>query len=288
MIEFTLSFEGNDADGHELDFYDAAQAMIGFQRSLAITTHLVLNGKVITQAPALKNAQIMAAPPEEGSWKITALIATTLYGISTAPKDTPLGHLVHSAYDYIVSESLGFHVDYDKSLGQQYEHIRSGKSGTKLPILNQSQFDSAIEKCESALKDMHRPIVKSETASQAKIYFRSASAEVPFEHRLDRKSYEYITRTELDEKTSEIVGRVSSYNMNTFKGRIFVPEERRPIPFHLADNAKGTSSIVKIVRSLSLNATDRFVEGAELRCVVYKNRNTTGKLKGYSILEVRG
>jgi len=48
MVEFSLSFEGDRADRHELDFYDAAQAMLGFQRSLAITTHLVLNGKVIT------------------------------------------------------------------------------------------------------------------------------------------------------------------------------------------------------------------------------------------------
>ena len=75
MIGFTLSFEGNDADNYQLDFYDAAQAMIGFQRSLAITSHLVLNGEVITQAPSLKGARIIAVPPEEGSWKILALLS---------------------------------------------------------------------------------------------------------------------------------------------------------------------------------------------------------------------
>jgi len=74
MISFTLSFEGRDTDRHEIDFYDVAQALIGFQRSLAITTHLVLNGEVITQAPSLKNARVFATPPEEGSWKILATI----------------------------------------------------------------------------------------------------------------------------------------------------------------------------------------------------------------------
>jgi len=70
MVGFTLSFEGSDANNHQLDLYDAAQAMIGFQRSLAITTNLIINGEVITQAPSLRNARIISTPPEEGSWKI--------------------------------------------------------------------------------------------------------------------------------------------------------------------------------------------------------------------------
>lgn len=88
MIEIALSFEGNEADSNELDLYDAAQAMMGFQRSLALTTHLLLNGKVITKAPFLKNAQIFSTPPEEGSWKMTAIIATSIFSLATAPKDS--------------------------------------------------------------------------------------------------------------------------------------------------------------------------------------------------------
>ena len=34
MIEFAFNFKGSDADNHRLDLYDAAQAMLGFQRSL--------------------------------------------------------------------------------------------------------------------------------------------------------------------------------------------------------------------------------------------------------------
>ena len=113
-VSFTLSYEGKSADRHEIDLYDVAQALMGFQRSIALTTHLVLNDKIITKAPYLKGAKIYALPPEEGSWSIKAgvLIAgisTAGYQLGTAPKDTPLGHLVHSAYDYVISESLGFH-----------------------------------------------------------------------------------------------------------------------------------------------------------------------------------
>jgi len=69
-ITFTLSYEGGLARRRQIDFYDAAYALIGFQRSLAITTHFVINGTVITQAPSLKGAQILALPPEEGSWRL--------------------------------------------------------------------------------------------------------------------------------------------------------------------------------------------------------------------------
>jgi len=47
---FTLSYEGSSADDHQLDFYDAAQGLISFQRTLALTIHLVVNNEIIIQA----------------------------------------------------------------------------------------------------------------------------------------------------------------------------------------------------------------------------------------------
>lgn len=82
LLQFTLSFSGELADEHRIDLYDVSQAIIGFQRSVALTTHLVLNQKIITQAPSLKGAEILAFPPTDGSWKInTAVILTSLYGL---------------------------------------------------------------------------------------------------------------------------------------------------------------------------------------------------------------
>ena len=50
MATFTLSYVGSEASHAEIDFYDVARAMLGFQRSLALTVHLVQNGEIITQA----------------------------------------------------------------------------------------------------------------------------------------------------------------------------------------------------------------------------------------------
>src|SRR6187549_2237579 len=134
-VEFTLSYGGSDSELHRIDLYDISQALIGLQRSLALTTHLVLNNEIITQSPSLKGAHIFAMPPDEGSWRIKVAIiagtATALYNLGTAPKDTPLGHLIYSAYDYVLPESLGVHVDYDRTLGQLYKESRG--EGQKLP-----------------------------------------------------------------------------------------------------------------------------------------------------------
>jgi hypothetical protein len=292
MINFTLSFEGNDSDNHEIDFYDVAQAMIGFQRSLAITTHLIINGEVITQSPSLKNARILAKPPEEGSWKIIATVAaigTGAYHLTTTPKDTPLGHLVYSAYDYVISETMGFHVDYNQSLGQQYEKLKNDKKN-QLPIIEQSQLDSVIEKCQYAVQEMHRPIVKSETASKASIIVKIGREEHLFKHPLDYETYSYIAHTEQTKDIEEIIGRISSYNINTFKGRIFVPEIKRPAPFILADSARSPACIEKITQSLTMNARDRFGKGhnsGDITCMAFRNISRTGRLKGFYIVEIK-
>ncbi len=285
MINFTLEYAGRDADDHKIDFYDVAHAIIGFQRSLAITTHLVLTGEIITQAPSLQNARILTVPPQEGSWAITAIIVGAVFAAGTASKDTPIGHLIHSAYDYIISELLGFHVDYEKSLGQQYELLKKGPEST-IPMLEQSKMDSAIEKCEGAINDMHRPIWKSQTALTAELISHIGLDKKIFGQQLNIETYEHINFTRRISDNYRISGRVSSYNINTYKGRIFLPEEKRPIPFILADKAKNNLSVELITRSLTMNARNRSRPEGNISCIAYRDLSRTGRLKSLFIIEV--
>jgi hypothetical protein len=287
-VEFSLSYLGRLADDQAIDLYDVAEALTGFQRSLALTTHLVLNNEVITQAPSLKGAQILAFIPEQGTWKIKVAvivgIATGVYKLGTAPKDTPLGNLISSAYDYVISETLGFHVDYSKTLGKQYEELR--RSRTDIKPLEQPRFDAVVEKCEAAIKAMHRPITMSESADEAKVTATIEGPPRPIGETLNRETFEYLAFTERDDHPREIVGRVSSYNINTFKGRIYIPAEGRPIPFTLAESARSRGNIALITGSLRLNAADRREPGGEIRCIVLRNMSRSGRLKSLIILEV--
>jgi len=287
-VQFELSYAGADSDDHEIDLYDASQALIGFQRSLAITTHLILNGEIITQAPALKGAQIFAFPPEEGSWKTKAgilILGTAAYNVATTPNNTPLGHLVYSAYDYIISESLGFHVDYDKSLGRLYEE--SKKKNIELPIVREAQLDSVIEKCSTAITEIHRPIYKTKTAETARIYTTIDGHKIPLNPTFSFESFQYIVEEFVEDEVNFIEGFVSSYNSNTYKGRIYDPAEERPISFELADQVRGEENIQLIVDSLRANALRSFkVEPIKIYCKVRRVTTKAGHLKKYMVLAV--
>lgn len=288
-IQFELSYVGNDSENHEIDLYDVSQALIGFQRSLAITTHLILNDEIITQAPSLKGAQIYALPAEEGSWRIKAgilVLSTASYQVMTAPNDTPLGHLVLSAYDYVISESLGFHVDYDKSLGQLYEENR--RNNIELPKVREAQLDSVIEKCSTAITEMHRPIYKTNTAETAIISSEINGKKTPLHPTLSFDTFQYIIEEHVEDDIQTIRGFVSSYNANTFKGRIYVPSEERPISFVLAEGARREPCIRLIVDSLRANALRNHdsSEATEVFCKVQRVTTKSGHLKNYKILTV--
>lgn len=288
QIQFRFSFDGNDADNHILDLYDVSQALLGFQRSLALTTHLVLNGQIITQTPFLKGAKIYALPPETGSWQLKALIvlgATGLYNLGTAQSNSPLGHIMYSLYDYVVSESLGVHVDYNKSLGKLYEEAQEKK--LKLKPVTQSQADSLIEKCETAIREMHRPIYMSQTAESADITCNVDHSERPLHTTLTLETYDFIHETRQSEAPESIFGRISSYNINTFKGRIYVPQFGRPISFELAPKARTKKAINIITSSPHQNASgQRDSTGSLVHATILRNTSKTGHLKRLTVLSI--
>jgi hypothetical protein len=289
IVTFSLTFTGERADQHELDFYDAAEALIGFQRTLALTTHLILNDEIITQAPSLKGASIFALAPEPGSWKILAgisLAATVVFKLGTTPKDTPIGHLIYSAYDYVISQSLGFHVDYSKSLGEQYDALKQEKKSA-LPQLEENRFDALAEKCETAIKNIHRPIVGKETATTGRISARVGNSTLMVGYPLTRVTYEHLAYTERSDEPEVIIGRVTSYNSNTFKGRVFLPQYGRPVPFELLETARSNASVALITESLSanaLNANDRNIGYLSFHAFLRLSKSMA--LKGLDVTEV--
>lgn len=288
MVPFELSFHGRSADSHQIDFYDVSRALIGFQRSLAIATHLVINGEIITQAPSLRGASILAAPPKDGSWKFRAtviLIGGAVYSLGVAPKDTALGNLVSSVYDYIISESLGFHVDYDKTLGQQYDELHQSAPPLKIP--RESQLDSAVEKSEAAIRDMHRPVVFSETALYAQLLRVRVGKDEPIGPSMDHDTFAYIAHTEREADVADYIGWVSSYNINTFKGRIYIGNFHRSIPFQLGDTARSNWKVGLITASLNMNARERLVVGGEVVISAARNVSVTGRLKSLYVSDAR-
>jgi len=68
-IPFRITFEGGDADAHQLDFYDGTNSLFGFAKSLLLTTHYLINGEVKFQAPSARGARIYMLPSRQGSFE---------------------------------------------------------------------------------------------------------------------------------------------------------------------------------------------------------------------------
>lgn len=285
LVDFSLSYSGEDADGHALDFYDAAQALIGFERSIALTTHLALNGKIITQAPSLRGARIVVMPPAAGSWEIVASVilgsATAAYMLGTAPRETPLGHLVSSLYDYAVRRTLGFSVNYDQTLGAQYEETRRQ---SQVGEITPERVDSLIEKIEPAIKIIHRPIVESKTARKALIEGHMGGESQKIGRQFTQETFERMQIVERS-RPEDFEGRVSSYNINTFRGRVYLDEQQRPIPFELAESARDAESVAAVTRSLARNARTRLSE-SDIEFRAFGITTPTGRLKTLIVTEI--
>ena len=282
-LQFSLTFNGASSDKHLIEMYDGAKALAGFQRSLAITTHLVLNNELITQAPSLKGATIYMPVAEEGSWKTLAIIAigTTLTAAGTASKDSLYGHLVASGYAYVTNAALGFSGNYETPLQEQIEAYNSVHD-KKLDI---SRFDGAIEKAENSIIDMHRPIVKSETAYTGKVKQENEEEDLaPKFPILNIETHNYINYTRLDDRPITLQAKIPSYNINTFRGRAYLPDlGNRTIPLTLLDTAKNATNVWKITDSLSrtANTNDGFVF-----LTFFRNESSTGRLKSIRVLSV--
>jgi hypothetical protein len=284
-LQLEISFVGSTAGSGMVEFYDLAHALVGFERSLALTVHAVLNNEVITKAPALSGAELYAQPPDAGSWKLVVGVLGAVWLGGQSSRDSAVGHALASAYDYVISESLGVHVDFDSTVGSQLDDMRKHKGAPG--AVSQQTLDSAVEKCERAIREMHRPIVYSESASKAKI--RAKVGDEPFRPlstKLTYETYQHISYTEERPEVLDLAGFVSRYDSDSFKGRIFTPEENRPVPFELAPNARRYSEINLVTSSLRANALARSRGEGNVRIKARKLVGPTGITKGYIVIAV--
>ncbi|WP_341365477.1 hypothetical protein [Yoonia sp. BS5-3] len=285
-MKISLKYDGKLAEDHVLDFYDAAQGQVGFQRSLAITTHYAINGEVITQAPSLKGADLLVSVPREGSWEIAVFVGAALYSFGTARPDTPIGHLAFSIYDMAIKKITGQHVDIEKSLGEQFEDFNKKlpqDQRIQPPPLDIKRFDSLLEKIEPSVIDMHRPIIRSKTAESALLIPETEFIE---ETRIDAGTYDFLIHRDKDDTPITTVGKVSSYNINTFKGRIYLPDERRPIPFELLERARSATNVSSVIGSMRANATAKMSDNADVEIEAFASRSRTGRTTRLDILDV--
>jgi hypothetical protein len=105
--------------------------------------------------------------------------------------------------------------------------------------------------------------------------------------RISPDTYEHASRT-VELKTPEtFVGMVSSYNANTYRGRVFIPTEGRPIPFELAETVRNRKHVSEITTSLRTNALDRSNSQGRIELKAFRRESSMGRLKSLWVVELQ-
>jgi len=168
-------------------------------------------------------------------------------------------------------------------LQQQFKE-HNEKTGSNL---DQSRIDSVVEKCENAVIDIHRPIIKSESAIEAKIRCKYKGEKLKKIPKLTSETYEYISETIKSDLRKTYQAKTTSYNINTYRGRVYVPDlGNRTIPFVISDNSRNRKLIRKLTNSLNIGATDRETEDSFIYINCSKNISSTGRVKSLVIFDV--
>jgi hypothetical protein len=100
------------------------------------------------------------------------------------------------------------------------------------------------------------------------------------------ETFNFLSITNITNKKQSYIGKIASYNSNTFKGRVYIEDEGRPVPFEISEGARSVKVIKKIVRSLSANAVDAFDDGSKITFDALRYESKLGRLKGFLILAV--
>ena len=245
----------------------------------------MLNGEVITQSPAAKSFQAYLLPPENGSWKAAiGIFFGAALTVGVASKDSVLGYLAVAALDYVIQESLGFKVSFDEMLGPQIE--KAFDNNQILKKFGEERFDSLIEKIEPGLRQCHRPIAFSESALNAQISWKLEKKSGLLNGFFDSNTFEYISRTIRASDLVDLTGVVSSYNMNTFKGRLYAESMERTILFELSNSARSSAETASVAGSLYENTVKLATFTRKITLRGFKNESVNNRLKSIYVVGV--
>jgi len=138
-----LTVKYNFSEGSRaVDAYEGGRALLGLARSFSITTHIFVNDQVITQATALKNAQILLRPIREGSLEFP--FEFLLPG-ADALRDGLYATIFWEFTKYALSRATGAR---RPSISDETKKMLSEKAGA---------LNAVIDRLEAPLKEAHRP-----------------------------------------------------------------------------------------------------------------------------------
>lgn len=216
-VQMHFKYDGGLASSGSLEIYDAAVALRGISRALAITTHaFVNNGEIRSRAERANGARILLHPPVRGSFD---QLVTILLDPATVAGTIGISVASNALWDFIK-------VTWSKAVGLAAEP--STPTGRRLQDRIEPVFGELADVLEPALKDMHRPI-QSDAETEMQLVRPRVGAVLT----LDTGTLAYVSTLLEDPDQVLIAGNVTRYNVITGYGRLYDDAEEQTIPFNI-------------------------------------------------------
>jgi hypothetical protein len=208
-------------------------------RSLAITSHYAINGRVIRQAPSLQGATVLVSPPKAGSFEFLFVVAAdpVVHGIGLGVLANYITDLTKYAYRKI---SGLVHAPESDAL----QEAIATKPG---------DIDALCDSVDSDVVRVHRPIENNVN------HFHIYGGHVQIGD-FNRQTLETAKFRELSGGEEKFLGRVAALNANSDHGRIWIAEFGRTVAFQRDREVRRLPVGDRQLLSWSL---DQYTNGAE-------------------------
>lgn len=262
-----FKYEGGIAAQGKLDIYDAAVALRGISRAVAITTHAFLHdGEIRTRAEQVRGAKIYIEPPVAGSFDQLVKI---LIDQSSLGQEIAVGVAASALWDFTKAV-------WSKTVGAPSEP--STPTGKMLSERIEPRIGDLEGVLEPAIKDMHRPI-----QSEPEVRLNIVRPRVGVVLLFNESTLEYLSAPSDDDHEISVNGNVTRYNIISGHGRFYDDEQQKTIAFQVINelNKKNRELI-----TWSLDARNRGEEG-KLEMDVLPARGRRGEVLRYVVRRVR-
>lgn len=257
----SIIYRGEISQGNKLDFYNGSRSLEGLARSFQISSHYFFHQQVIFQAPSSRNSKFYLLPSREGSFEQLIQLVVENPDATNILVSASAGALGHYLKEFI---NLSFRVAVGKPISKLSAWAKDVYKEKK------SDLDALSESLDGPLLSAHRPI--SDVSDQIFLNLNSQQ-----NLSLDISSLNYL-KTRLVSSTPEVrTGTISSYNVNSKRGRFFDASLGRTVPF-LMDKENPPSDFSAITWSLDEVNSGR---GGEIKARILAETTITKEVKRY-------
>lgn len=264
-VPLEITFKTPKEDGDQLEFYDGADSLFGYAKSLRIVTHYLCTGDVKFQAPAAKAPYVAIRPSRRGSFIQDVIIMVGPQGLALGTATLTLSAPLVRRFIVHMFRRTGGVSDDPKS--SELKDVIDAKGG---------ELEALSEAIDGPMIGAHRTVqsrnIPSSLGHDGKAHFTMTEGTLSY----------LRTRIKVEEE-EEIKGVVASYNLNSQYGRIFDPEEARTIPFQIdkENRIEDTSPL-----TWSLDQRNRGL-GGEIGLTVKRFVTQLGTTKKYFLRDCR-